>query len=194
MKFKPVLEEGRVLRGDLRSNPGDPYGAFQVRGPCGATLYMIASDGEVPDQSLAGWEHVSVRRNKQVPNWQEMCFVKNLFWAPEECVVQFHPPATQYVNSHPFVLHLWRPSRGQMPMPPAVLVGRPGPVITSGEQARELWIEMNDAIGVKRRDYKKAPAAPAAATKDVSIPPATDCAESALVALLDIIYREEEKR
>lgn len=157
MKFNPILEEARVLRGEMRSNPGDPYGAFRIQGPYGTLLYVIASDGDVPDQSLAGWEHVSVRREgrNRVPNWPEMCFIKDLFWAPKECVVQFHPPRSQYVNNHPGALHLWRWTRGTMPMPPAILVGRPDVEITSEEQARELWIEMNNSIGVKRRDYRK---------------------------------------
>lgn len=164
MKFNTVVEQHRVLDGRLASNPGDPYGAFRIQGPCGAMLFLIVSDGDVPDQSLAGWEHVSVRReSKHVPNWQEMCFIKDLFWASEECVVQFHPPASQYVNNHPAVLHLWKWTKGTFPLPPAILVGKPGVEITNESQARELWIEMNNSIGVKRRDYgKDAPAANAA--------------------------------
>lgn len=162
MKFQPVLEEARVRDGMLRSDPHEPYGAFRIMGPCGALLYIIACSGDVPDQAIAGWEHVSVRREKHVPNWQEMCFVKDLFWAPEECVVQFHPPASQYVNNHPHVLHLWRWTRGTFPTPPSVLVGKVGAIITTEAQARELWIEMNDEIGAKRRNYGKG-AAPNAA-------------------------------
>ena len=67
------------------------------------TLRCIADNG-------GGWEHVSVSLNRpRVPNWDEMCFVKEVFWEPEDCVVQYHPPASQYVNCHPHVLHLWRP-------------------------------------------------------------------------------------
>jgi hypothetical protein len=158
MKFDPKLEEARVRDGMMRSNTGDPYGAFRLQGPCGALLYMIACNGDVPDQSIASWEHVSVRREgKNVPNWEEMCFVKDLFWAPEELVVQYHPPRSQYVNNHPTVLHLWRSTQEKFPMPPAILVGdKDRGEITTEKQARELWIEMNDAIGVKRRDYGKA--------------------------------------
>lgn len=169
MKLQPVLEETRVRDGMLRSNPGDPYGAFRIMGPCGALLYIIACDGDVPDQSIAGWEHVSVRREKHVPNWQEMCFVKDLFWAQEEMVVQYHPPRSQYVNNHPHVLHLWRWTKGTFPMPPAILIGDKGRGVLSEKQARELWIEANDVITVKRRDYGKT-SAPAADMKDVSTP------------------------
>jgi hypothetical protein len=36
-------------------------------------------------------------------------FVKNLFWEPEECAVEYYPPAWQYVRANPYRLHLWRP-------------------------------------------------------------------------------------
>lgn len=40
-----------------------------------------------------GWEHVSVSFASRCPTWDEMCEVKDIFWTPEECVVQYHPPA-----------------------------------------------------------------------------------------------------
>jgi hypothetical protein len=70
-----------------------------------------------------GWEHVSVSVDGRVPNWQEMCFVKNLFWSDEECVVQFHPPKSEYVNLHPYCLHLWKPLERDVLLPPSLLVG-----------------------------------------------------------------------
>jgi hypothetical protein len=51
-----------------------------------------------------------------------MCFVKDLFWDVEEVVVQFHPKKSEYVNNFR-VLHLWRPTNGVFPTPPAILVG-----------------------------------------------------------------------
>lgn len=33
---------------------------------------------------------------------------KDIFWDEEECVVQFHPPRSQYVDTHPYCLHLWK--------------------------------------------------------------------------------------
>jgi hypothetical protein len=47
-----------------------------------------------------------------------MCFVKDLFRDPEECVVQYHPPLSRYVKFHQHRLHLWRPMHGEFPMPP----------------------------------------------------------------------------
>ena len=63
------------------------------------------------------WEHVSVSA-ATVPTWAEMCWVKALFWGPEEAVVQYHPPESSYVNVHQRVLHLWRPVGVEFPMPP----------------------------------------------------------------------------
>ena len=94
------------------------YGAFKVQGPCGAALLIVAAGADD-----TGWEHVSVSTDRRPPNWQEMCWVKDAFWDAEETVVQFHPPRSQYVNLHPFTLHLWRPIDGHIKLPPSILVG-----------------------------------------------------------------------
>jgi hypothetical protein len=75
-----------------------------------------------------GWEHVSVSRRDRVklcPTWEEMCFVKGAFWNPEDCVVQFHPPKNEYVNTLHHCLHLWRPAEVALPRPDPWLVGFP---------------------------------------------------------------------
>jgi hypothetical protein len=45
-----------------------------------------------------------------------------LFWAEDECVVQFHPAKKDYVNIHPFTLHLWKPTESWLPAPPKEMV------------------------------------------------------------------------
>lgn len=65
-----------------------------------------------------GWEHVSVSYPNRTPTWDEMCRVKDIFWNEEECVVQYHPPKSEYVNFHPYCLHLWRRIGEEYPMPP----------------------------------------------------------------------------
>ncbi len=80
-------------------------------------LFVIASDGH-------GWEHVSVTVGTQrCPTWGEMCFVKDLFWGKQDCVIQFHPPQSEYVNHHPFCLHLWRKVGYEFPLPDSIFVG-----------------------------------------------------------------------
>jgi hypothetical protein len=92
-------------------------------------LSCVVSDG-----GRDGWEHVSVscqfRRKKKwqtrTPNWDEMCFVKDMFWDENEVVIQFHPAKENYVNNHPHVLHLWRLLDGEFPLPRPEAVGLPG--------------------------------------------------------------------
>ena len=85
----------------------------------GALVRCLASDGE-------GWQHVSVSLEylTKPPSWEVMCKVKDLFWEPEDVVVQFHPKKSEYVNFHPGCLHLWRCTDGRkFPTPPSILVG-----------------------------------------------------------------------
>lgn len=111
---------------------GESYGAFQVPSPdksrvTKTELLIIASDG----MNGVDWEHVSVRACKNIngkwkdylPTWEEMCFVKSLFWDDENVVMQLHPKKSEYVNNHPFVLHLWKPKSKEIPTPPSILVG-----------------------------------------------------------------------
>lgn len=65
-----------------------------------------------------GWEHVSVSYKNHLPTWDEMCRVKDIFWHDDECVVQFHPPKADYVNNHPYCLHLWRKCGENAELPP----------------------------------------------------------------------------
>jgi hypothetical protein len=114
------LEERRVRTGPMGSTSDDGMmGAFILQGPKGYVLTIVSS-GE--DHEF-GWEHVSVSVERRPPNWAEMCFVKDLFWRDDECVMQLHPPKADYVNCHPNCLHLWKPLQADIPQPPSVLVG-----------------------------------------------------------------------
>ena len=117
------LTQGRMKHGTYGSSwKSGANGMFHVMGPCGSLLRIVASDGR-GFLEAEGWEHVSVSTAKRPPNWQEMCFVKDLFWQPDECVVQFHPPEADYVNNHPHCLHLWRNAKVEFPRPPGWMVG-----------------------------------------------------------------------
>ena len=122
MKFSPQLDIWRIRRGPYASSIGDDYGAFVVPGPCGRDLRVIASPG---DANLdIPWEHVSVSLTNRPPNWEEMCFVKDLFWDHEEAVMQLHPPKSRWINNHNYCLHLWRPWNQEIPLPPDEAVGK----------------------------------------------------------------------
>jgi len=111
---------GRIRSGDFATSLGDGCGAFAIQGPCGMELCIVASDAA--DPIAEGWEHVSVS-GKRCPNWQEMAFVKDLFWNDNETVIQFHPRKHEYVNFHPTCLHLWSRADGSIRTPPLDLVG-----------------------------------------------------------------------
>jgi hypothetical protein len=117
-----VPEKFRVLTGQLASTAANGNnGAFRipVRMPAKTRvleLNVVASDG-------FEWEHVSVSIPARCPTWEEMCQVKALFWDEEDCVLQFHPPASQYINRHKTCLHLWRPAGESVPTPPSWMVG-----------------------------------------------------------------------
>lgn len=112
-----VPEQHRIVKGPMASNESyGNNGAFTVPLRNGETAHVVASDG-------LGWEHVSISLEELLPNWDEMCEVKAIFWDDEDCVVQYHPPKSEHVNLHPYCLHLWRPTAERMPIPPRIMVG-----------------------------------------------------------------------
>jgi len=78
-------------------------------------LYYIASWG-------GGWDHVSVHCDGRCPIWDEMCFMRDIFFQDFETILQYHPSKTDYINCHPYTLHLWRPQGEAIPMPPKEMV------------------------------------------------------------------------
>ena len=91
-------------------------GACKVRVPShNKPAFVIFSRG-------GGWDHVSVSFHDRCPTWDEMCYIKDLFFEAGECVMQLHPAKKDYINMHPYVLHLWRPQQSEIPMPPKAFV------------------------------------------------------------------------
>lgn len=120
MAVPSILEAGRITAGPLASNQSYGfYGAFVVQAPFGAELRIVCGGADADDPLAQGWEHVSVSTRHRIPNWNEMCWVKNLFWDEEETAIQFHPPRSKHINFHPYTLHLWRHKTLAFPMPPA---------------------------------------------------------------------------
>lgn len=122
MKIDRQVEKFRVRQGPIASNTGDDFGGFLLPGPCGRTLTVIASSGD--EESGIDWEHVSVSTPKATPNWSEMCWVKELFFDSEQTVMQLHPPKSRWINNHAYCLHLWRPLKEKIPLPPDITVGK----------------------------------------------------------------------
>lgn len=94
-------------------------GFFIIKSPCDNNCFLAiqSSDGE-------GWDHISVSTNrKRCPNWDEMSYVKDLFFKDNETVVQFHPKKSEYVNNANNCLHLWRNQNKEIELPPSILTG-----------------------------------------------------------------------
>lgn len=71
----------------------------------GRIFYVIASYD-------LDWEHVSVTlQGNRCPNWREMCYMKDLFWEDNEECIQVHPKKSEYVDLHPYCLHIWKPPK-----------------------------------------------------------------------------------
>lgn len=102
-------------------------------------IQMPKWEGSVIVSWGGGWEHVSVSPYKHhiTPSWDDMCYIKSMFWNEDECVAQFHPPKSQYVNGMPNCLHLWKPAGHDFEMPPSVLVG-----VRDGQSMESLLKEM----------------------------------------------------
>ncbi|MEM7789269.1 MAG: hypothetical protein AAF594_16240 [Bacteroidota bacterium] len=136
----PVLKRGRIRKGRMASDESSGLtGLFLLSPP--ASLYgeddpgkgriaVIATDpasmdrGDFMTAEEAAWEHVSVsvKGLGRTPTWEEMAWVKRLFWLPTETVIEYHPPEAEYVNNTE-ALHLWRRVGQDVDRPPASLIG-----------------------------------------------------------------------
>lgn len=107
----------RIRDGKLGSDETAGWnGAFMV--PLEGNIWqVIISDG-------MGWRHLSITNSqrRQLPSWNIMCRIKDLFFGDEDWAVQFHPAKDDYVNVHEFVLHLWQPLNEELPKPLIVMV------------------------------------------------------------------------
>lgn len=53
------------------------------------------------------WLHFSVARPDRLPTWDDLKETKRLFLGPERKAIQVIPKDSQYVNIHPYCLHLF---------------------------------------------------------------------------------------
>jgi hypothetical protein len=123
----PVFEHNRIPLGEgYRKHLGIPKeqemgdewnGCFVFKNPFGVNPYLriIASAGD-------GWDHVSVSTESRCPTWAEMDWVKRLFFEDFEIAFQLHVTPKDHINIHPNVLHIWRPHKQEIPLPPVRMV------------------------------------------------------------------------
>jgi hypothetical protein len=137
------LAGGRVMQLGM----DDQEGAF-VLPFRGRSLRIIASHG-------MDWDHVSVSLENRCPNWEEMCFIKSVFFDDEETVMELHVPRSKWINNHPYCLHLWRPQREAIPLPPDIMVGikEMGTADTTKKKATmaKLFRKLNDELSQEQK-------------------------------------------
>jgi hypothetical protein len=90
-------------------------------------VFIVPLEGEFWNVQIAdgaGWKHLSVSnaQKKVMPSWNIMARLKDLFFGDDEWAVAYFPARQDYVNDHPFCLHVWAPLNETLPKPPVVLV------------------------------------------------------------------------
>lgn len=89
------------------------------------------------------WEHLSVSTPVKTPTWEQMCKMKEIFWEDDEVCMELHPKKEDYVNMHPYCLHIWKPIGIEIPTPPSILVGiRKGKELEDMQKIKEYADKM----------------------------------------------------
>jgi hypothetical protein len=86
----------------IRDSAGDLH-ARVFRPPRG--FGVLASIDRLDDNKL--WLHLSVSRPNCLPTWEDLRETKNTLLGREKVAIQLLPKESDYVNAHPFTLHLW---------------------------------------------------------------------------------------
>jgi hypothetical protein len=89
-------------------------------------MRVIASTGKGQKDPAWRWDHVSVSRSDRCPTWEEMDFIKRLFFLPDEICFELHPAEAEHISNHPYCLHIWRPLDAKIPLPHPMMVGVKG--------------------------------------------------------------------
>lgn len=73
---------------------------------------LIVGYSEAIEKDGRRWRHVSASKPKRVPNYEEMCLVKNIFVGEEVEAYQVGAPKSRHVNIHKTCLHWFAPMDG----------------------------------------------------------------------------------
>ena len=111
MKTFDEIRNNRRFQSEVKGEDGG-RGWLTIRGRIFRVVY---SNG-------GGWDHVCASMENRCPTWEEMCEIKDVFFGKDECCVEYHPAENNYVNVHPYCLHIWRPQKEDLPKPPMIFV------------------------------------------------------------------------
>lgn len=71
----------------------------------GDDLKVLVSESVEADERV--WLHVSFSRPTRLPTWSDLRRVKDAFIGKDKKAIQVFPAEREYVNIHPYVLHLF---------------------------------------------------------------------------------------
>jgi hypothetical protein len=120
--FEPYRIRSEAMREWFFGVPESTGGAFQLPSGLRHGSYKVSHSLRVLAASGGGWDHLSVSCRNRCPTWDEMMLVHRMFFEPTEISAQYCMPASDHVNVHPYVLHLWRPLDAVFPVPPPEFV------------------------------------------------------------------------
>lgn len=78
-------------------------------------LRVLVTTAPFPDGRE--WMHISLSRADRLPSHDDLKHAKETFAGNNRYAYQVFPPVKEYVNIHPFCLHLWVPLTGEPPLP-----------------------------------------------------------------------------
>jgi hypothetical protein len=115
-----------------------------------ATISMPTWLGSLIVTRGGGWEHISVSpfKKNQMPSYDDLCMLKDMFWDEEEDVIHVFPKKSQYVNNLSNCLHLWRCYYKDMVLPPSCFVG-----LRKGQTMAECIEEAKEAFALAGEEY-----------------------------------------
>lgn len=119
------LNKYRDLAAEMNSfgRPGDERsGVFRININKNQQFLILAS-------TAMGWEHVSVSIKKasqtirdRCPTWEEMKKIKEMFFLRDEWAIEYHPAVERNISISNYCLHIWRPQKIDLPIPPESMV------------------------------------------------------------------------
>ena len=166
-----------IKRIDTYDILGETFWRYNYEDSTRAGLIVVSNSKE------SGWEEVSIDIDYptiRCPYFEEMAMFKDIFWDETEVVMQVHPAKKNYVNFHPYTLHLWRNNKTDnekeqflreniidvykdaemiLPKPGVTCIKKGGyktVIINSGDGEKLTWDEV---CKVKRKYWRKQEAA-----------------------------------
>jgi hypothetical protein len=108
----------RILRRGL-----DRVALPSAFGECGLRMLMVSGecDGSIivtqAGHEAVEWIHASLAWTDRMPDYDELCMLKDAVFGPGRYAYQVFPPVSQHVNIHEHALHLWGRADGGAMLP-----------------------------------------------------------------------------